>query len=88
MTKKLIVKGIVQGVGFRYRTKQLAEQMGITGTIKNLQDGSVEIYCTGTSEQLKLFINKISMGYAYAKVESVIVSDLPSVDYLHFNVIY
>lgn len=88
MIKKLIVKGIVQGVGFRYRTKQLADQMGIKGSVQNLHDGSVEIYCSGSSEQLKLFINKISIGYAYSRVDHVFVSDIESIDYQDFNIIY
>ena len=50
------VSGRVQGVGFRYRTKILAEKLGLKGTVCNLDDGRVEIYAQGTEERLEQFL--------------------------------
>jgi len=43
--RRMIVKGNVQAVGFRALIKQLARNMRIKGSVKNLDDGTVEIYC-------------------------------------------
>ena len=51
----IIVKGRVQGVCFRYYTEQKAHHLGITGTVKNLYDGSVEIFAFGDSLKLVAF---------------------------------
>ena len=51
----IIVKGRVQGVCFRYYTEQRAYQLGITGTVKNLCDGSVEIFAFGDTLKLETF---------------------------------
>ena len=43
----LNVQGTVQGVGFRYRAKHMADALALTGTVKNLPDGSVELEVQG-----------------------------------------
>lgn len=53
------VQGRVQGVGFRYMTKMVADQLHITGTVRNEEDGSVSINAVGTDEAMKQFIQKI-----------------------------
>lgn len=54
-----IVHGDVQGVGFRYTTQKVAYELGITGTVCNLPDGSVEIYAKGPQDMLELFFASI-----------------------------
>lgn len=56
---KMNVQGRVQGVGFRYMTKIVADQLGITGTVKNEEDGSVTIEACGDEETIKTFIEKV-----------------------------
>ena len=46
---RIHVQGRVQGVGFRYTTKMLADQLGVTGSVKNESDGSVSIEAMGFS---------------------------------------
>lgn len=53
------VEGHVQGVGFRYSTKKLADSIGILGTVRNKADGSVAIEAVGSDEQLDQFINEL-----------------------------
>lgn len=53
------VTGMVQGVGFRYTTKHLAYKMNISGIVKNLQDGSVEIQAIAEEEDLEKFIEAV-----------------------------
>ena len=47
--------GRVQGVGFRYTVKALATGFEVTGTIRNLSDGRVELVAEGTKEELEAF---------------------------------
>ena len=51
--------GRVQGVGFRFTTRQLARNMGITGWIKNLCDGQVELVAQAGEQTLKDFLSRI-----------------------------
>lgn len=48
----LIVKGEVQGVNFRYYTQRKARSLGITGSVRNLPDGDLEIFAEGEEMQL------------------------------------
>lgn len=52
---KMNVQGRVQGVGFRYMTKMVADQLGVTGTVKNEDDGSVTIEAIGNDDIIQKF---------------------------------
>ncbi|ALS00795.1 acylphosphatase [Enterococcus silesiacus] len=56
---RMNVQGRVQGVGFRYMTKMVADELGIYGTVRNEDDGSVSIESLGADEAMKVFIQKI-----------------------------
>ncbi|TKN81247.1 acylphosphatase [Enterococcus faecium] len=56
---KMNVQGRVQGVGFRYMTKMVADQLGVTGTVKNEDDGSVTIEAIGNDDIIQKFIEEI-----------------------------
>ena len=47
--------GRVQGVGFRYNAKSVANGYEVTGTVRNLEDGRVELIAEGTREELEAF---------------------------------
>ncbi|MGE9266843.1 MAG: acylphosphatase, partial [Verrucomicrobiales bacterium] len=57
--KKIIFTGRVQGVGFRYQTKQLALGFDLTGTVRNLPDGSVELIIAGEAPELADFLHEL-----------------------------
>jgi len=52
--------GSVQGVGFRFTSEELASSLGITGWVKNLHDGRVEILGEGDEKKLQAFLDKIA----------------------------
>lgn len=56
---RLIVEGMVQGVGFRYSTKQLADQIGVYGIVRNENDGTVYIEVNGAPEKVDSFVEGI-----------------------------
>lgn len=90
MKMYLNVTGRVQGVGFRYTTYQIAMDIGLTGTVKNEDDGSVTIEAVGTEEQLSQFIQKIKTPQnPFAKVSHIEHYEDPTIkDYDKFNVVY
>ena len=49
--RKYVVRGRVQGVGFRWFVENTANSLGLRGWARNLDDGSVEVYGVGTEEQ-------------------------------------
>lgn len=67
----LIITGRVQGVGFRYWTRHIARRLGISGTVKNLEDGSVEVIAEGDEDELRVFRNAIKDGPPLANVTKI-----------------
>ena len=59
--RRIIVKGNVQAVGYRALIKQIARNKGIKGSVKNLDDGTVEIYCECDQDIYKEFKKKINL---------------------------
>ncbi len=58
----IFVEGRVQGVGFRYFVKEHANQLSLTGWVRNLEDGRVEIMAEGERNNLLRFIDQIRIG--------------------------
>jgi acylphosphatase len=56
---QVFYEGRVQGVGFRYSVKQIAKGFSITGWIRNLQDGRVEMQASGEAEELDAFLQTV-----------------------------
>ncbi len=51
--------GRVQGVGFRYTTRSIAQQFAVTGYVKNLPDGSVELVVEGRPEEIQAMLRAV-----------------------------
>ena len=87
----VIVKGKVQGVFFRASTKQQAIDLGITGWVKNLSDGSVEVVSEGSSVKIEQLLSWLYHGPKLAEVkELVLISDdsVRSQTFTTFRIIY
>lgn len=65
------VYGRVQGVGFRYFTLWQASDIGVTGYVRNLPNGAVEVVAEGTQMQLENLLKKLQQGPPAARVERV-----------------
>lgn len=76
-TISIIVSGRVQGVFYRQSTKEKASSLQVTGIVKNLPDGRVQIIATGTSEVLDSLVAWCKTGPPKANVTDVQVSELP-----------
>jgi acylphosphatase len=74
--KSIKITGKVQGVNFRYYTKQEAIRLGIHGSVMNLDDGSVLIRAEGEPEQLEAFVNWCKTGPSRARVDGLDIQDV------------
>lgn len=66
-----IVHGRVQGVCFREYTRKQALRLEIKGTVKNLKDGTVEIYAQGSKECLKMLLKNVKIGPSLGFVDKI-----------------
>lgn len=86
-TFKIVVKGIVQGVGFRYFTKLKADEFGLYGTVQNLADGSVSVFCQSKNRNLLMnFLHWLHNGPQSATVESLHYEVIDSLRYGSFEI--
>ena len=60
IAKKIIFSGRVQGVGFRYTTKEVATGYDVVGSVKNLPDGSVELLIMGETDETDAYLCELT----------------------------
>ena len=65
------VAGLVQGVGFRFFVQRVAERLSVSGYVKNLRDGRVEVYAAGSPAQLDALRTELRRGPRSASVSEV-----------------
>lgn len=66
-----IISGRVQGVSYRYFTQQTATELELTGWVRNLPDGTVEVQVAGDSEVIERFRSRLLEGPRFARVDDV-----------------
>jgi len=81
-----LVRGRVQGVGFRYSAVREARRLGISGWVRNSRDGNVEVWAEGSPSTLGLFLEWLHEGPEYSRVDSVRKEDMESKGYGNFTV--
>lgn len=86
----IIVHGKVQGIFFRTNTVKIADKIGnLTGYVKNMPDGTVEVIAEGEETQLKELVNFCKQGPLLAKVERIVVMEKkPTGEFEGFSVKY
>lgn len=76
-----IVRGVVQGVGFRFFTKYLAERFALSGFVRNRVDGTVELEAEGSEEAVSAFLGELKAGPPRAAhVSGIEVKEILSTD--------
>ena len=73
----IIITGLVQGVYYRVTTKQKADSLGLSGWVKILPDGNVEVIVEGNKEEIEQLIDWCRQGPPGAKVDGVEVKWSP-----------
>jgi acylphosphatase len=76
IAKRIIFRGRVQGVGFRFTALNVANQYQLTGLVKNLPDGTVEMIAQGCSDDITDCVRDISESFGY-NVKDTQVEDVP-----------
>lgn len=71
MTRRYIITGRVQGVGFRWFVEREARAIGIGGWVRNNEDGAVEVLASGSDEQLARLRKALESGPRAARVDEV-----------------
>jgi len=74
---RFLVRGVVQGVGFRWFVRRAAERLGLSGVARNLEDGSVEVLVQGDTADIASLELELKRGPSMARVRSVDKSELP-----------
>lgn len=73
--RRVVVRGRVQGVGFRYYANAEAARLGVAGFVRNLDDGSVEVEVEGEREAVAKLVDWARSGPPSATVESAEVTE-------------
>ena len=84
---QLLIRGKVQGVFFRASAKDVADEIGVRGWVKNTEEGDVEILASGSHDQLQKFIEWCKIGPRRAIVTNVEVTNVDDQNFKSFNVI-
>ena len=71
------VSGRVQGVGFRYFCRGLAERSGLSGWVKNMPNGEVELEAQGPQESVGKFLEEVKKAFPGARVENLKTDERP-----------
>lgn len=74
--RRYVVSGLVQGVGYRYFVWQRAQERGLTGYVRNLPDGRVEVVAEGPGEELDALRGDLLVGPRFARVSAVDMSSI------------
>ena len=75
--KHYLVRGRVQGVGYRYFALEAAERRAVRGYVRNLANGEVEVHAEADEVSLELFKQELQQGPRMARVREIVESDLP-----------
>ena len=70
--RRYFVGGTVQGVGYRYFAQRAAQRLGLAGFVRNLRDGRVEIFATGSMESLANLRAELARGPRGAHVTEIV----------------
>ena len=83
MRLKAVIRGEVQGVGFRWAVQREAGQLGLTGYAENLPDGSVKVEAEGDPDRLDQLESFLHQGPRWAEVQAVDAERVPATGEFH-----
>ena len=84
---QVVVRGRVQGVGFRYSAQWQAKANGLGGWVRNRDDGSVECWLEGPAAKVAAMLDWLAIGPGYARVTRVEVRDTQPAGFTRFDVV-
>ncbi|NLH48776.1 MAG: acylphosphatase [Myxococcales bacterium] len=87
IAKHVEVFGRVQGVWFRAKTKEQAQQFKVNGWVRNTDGGGVEAHLEGEEDSVERLLTWMHMGPPLARVEHVDEADVPPEGYTSFDIL-
>ena len=86
VARRFLVRGRVQGVGYRYFAQRAAHELGLTGFARNLDDGRVEVYAVGSQDKLSQLAGLLHRGPRWADVRGVEETEAAVQEYGSFRI--
>jgi acylphosphatase len=84
--RRWLIRGRVQGVGYRYFAQRAAVELGLTGYTRNLDDGRVEVYATGPVAKLSELAGRLHRGPQWSDVRGVEEQEAAIQEYGSFRI--
>jgi len=72
-----VVRGRVQGVGYRFTTQRVGQRLGLAGWVRNESDGSVSVRAQGDESAISRFVGFLEEGPPAARVQAIAVNEEP-----------
>jgi acylphosphatase len=88
VSRRFLVRGRVQGVGYRYFVERRANELGLKGYTRNLEDGNVEVYALGLRVRVNELARELRRGPAWSDVRGVEEFDVPPEECSGFQIRY
>lgn len=88
ISRQILIHGRVQGVFFRQSTQKKALELNVSGLVRNLNDGSVEVIAEGSVEDIDLLTEWCHKGPIRARVDKVDIHECPLKNYTGFIISY
>lgn len=86
---KIHIEGLVQGIGFRYFAYRKSQECGVTGYVRNLRDGRVQVYAEGDQDCMDRFLRLLRRGPAGARVSGFDIAQTSYTgNYKEFTVLF
>ena len=86
--RQVFFSGRVQGVGFRYTTEAVASRFRVTGFVRNLRDGRVELVAEGIPDELDRFVQGIEQAMSGNIEDAVVSQDHATHEFTGFSVAF
>jgi acylphosphatase len=86
MARRAVVRGVVQGVGFRFFAERTARALGVRGWVRNLPDGSVETVAEGDEAAVAQYLARLERGPSGARVDGVEIETVTLLNFSDFEV--
>lgn len=84
--RRAVVKGRVQGVGFRWFAERAARELGVRGWVRNLPDGTVETVAEGEEGAVAAYFARLESGPRGSRVDAVAVEDSKESGFSRFDI--
>jgi acylphosphatase len=83
---RVFYSGNVQGVGFRFTAQRTASRFAVTGWVRNLADGRVELLAEGASSEVQAFLTRLSESMAHHIANSQVFEEPPTGEFSGFEI--